>query len=156
MCSLQSIFTTSLPPLSNCLTIRPSNDSFSIRSLTSQKKHSRYFQLYFATCPSSRAFLLPHFVTNYNTMHYAWDWDIKPSRMICITIYQSFFFFFFKSQNRKRLKGTSSPQLLTTPWTPTAHIYHSSHSFPVLKNREGVLHCTISNVQSKEKLNSGS
>lgn len=35
MCSLQSIFTTSLPPLSNCLTIRPSNDSFSIRSLTS-------------------------------------------------------------------------------------------------------------------------
>lgn len=46
MCSLQSIFTTSLPPLSNCLTIGPSNASFSIRSLTSWKRQSSYFQLY--------------------------------------------------------------------------------------------------------------
>lgn len=35
MFSRQSIFTTALPPLSNCLTIGPSKDSFSIRSLTS-------------------------------------------------------------------------------------------------------------------------
>lgn len=31
----QSVFTTALPPLSSCLTIGPSKDSFSIRSLTS-------------------------------------------------------------------------------------------------------------------------
>lgn len=39
MFSLQSIFTTALPPRSSCLTIGPSRDSFSIRSLTSCEGH---------------------------------------------------------------------------------------------------------------------
>lgn len=47
MCSLQSIFTTSLPPLSNCLTIGPSKASFSIRSLTSWKRQSSYIPKHF-------------------------------------------------------------------------------------------------------------
>lgn len=39
MFSLQSIFTTALPPLSSCFTIGPSRDSFSIRSLTSWEEN---------------------------------------------------------------------------------------------------------------------
>lgn len=49
MCSLQSIFTTTLPPFSSSLTIGPSKDSFSIRSLTSCNRRISHF-----TAPEGR------------------------------------------------------------------------------------------------------
>lgn len=59
MFSRQSIFTTALPPLSNCLTIGPSKDSFSIRSLTS--------------CGGEQA-------TGQSQEHQHWDWSTLVQR----------------------------------------------------------------------------
>lgn len=122
MCSLQSIFTTSLPPLSNCLTIGPSKDSFSIRSLTSWKRHSHYFQFYFQAFPNNLKLL---FLANYSPVwstelwFYFTPWqgaiqwimlgtgDTEVSEtMSCFTICQSLLI----TEYKVRLERTSGPQ----------------------------------------------
>lgn len=111
MCSLQSIFTTSLPPLSNCLTIGPSKASFSIRSLTSWKRHSSYFQLFQITASGLLIMEVILLWDKYYARNNAWDEDgeIQSQRTICQKLY------FFSIQWLKRLEGTSGPHPVPTP-----------------------------------------